>query len=283
MDDIMGLARRPRGRGFSPWASSLFTRNLGPSVSKPRVGRLVGGLEDSRPLSRRPEGLVPPTPSVLAVTVRPIEVIQDSGSSDGEPLVRPNNGREVVSRIGDPNISGRFSILSDDTQVLDALEEDLERPRLRLEDSGSQWDPSEDDLPLSSVGRTRRRFPQATQRDSGAEFPRQSEGSDGFVRASSRTLITERDSPDSHDQRLQRVRQAMQSRVQGDPNAMRESANVHRRLASEVDSSTSGPESEAGIESEEDPEDLAVEVEPARPAAVRAALLALDEYSCLNG
>ena len=165
------------------------------------VGRSVGGLEGSRPLSRRPEGSVPPTPSVLAVTVQPIEVIQDAGSSDGEPLVRPNNGRDVVSRIGDPNIYGRFSILSDDTRVpetlLDALEEDLERPRLLLEDSGSQWDPSEDDLPLSSVGRTSRRFPQATQRDSGAEFtltresgltptdvprsvdPRQSEGFDG--------------------------------------------------------------------------------------------------------
>ena len=60
------------------------------------------------------------------------------------------------------------------------------------------------------------------------------------------------------------------ARVQGDPNATRESANVHRRLASEV-------ESGAGIESEADPEDIAVEVEPARPAAVRAALLALDE------
>ena len=67
-------------------------------------------------------------------------------------LVRPNNGRDVVSRIGDPNIYGRFSILSDDTQVpetlLDALEEDLEQLRPRLEDSGSQWDPCEDDLPL---------------------------------------------------------------------------------------------------------------------------------------
>ena len=50
----------------------------------------------------------------------------------------------------------------------------------------------------------------------------------------------------------------MQSRVQGDPNATRESGNVHGRPASEVGSSTSGPESEAGIESEEDPEDIGV-------------------------
>ena len=64
----------------------------------------------------------------------------------------------------------------------------------------------------------------------------------------------------------------------GDQDAARESANDHQRFGSEVDSS--GPEhmSEEGVDLEEEdaPEDIVVEVEPVRPAAVRAALVALD-------
>ena len=64
------------------------------------VGRVGGGQEDSRLLSCLTEGSLPPTPSVLAVAPRPIEVvIQESGSSDGDPLVRPNNGRDVSSGL----------------------------------------------------------------------------------------------------------------------------------------------------------------------------------------
>ena len=78
------------------------------------------------PLMRLGEGPSLPTPSVLAVAAQPTaEVeIQDStiwdGSSDGESLVRPNNGRHVASRIGDTVRDrsvyyGRFSVLSEDT------------------------------------------------------------------------------------------------------------------------------------------------------------------------
>ena len=67
-----------------------------------------------------------PTPFVLAVAAQPtakVEIQESTiwdGSSDGEPLVRPNNGRHVASRIGDTVrdrsvYCGRFSVLSEDT------------------------------------------------------------------------------------------------------------------------------------------------------------------------
>ena len=119
---------------------------------------------------------------------------------------------------------------------------------------------------LSRVwGGTRQRFLEATQgSDNDSVDP-----SRRLARASSRT-ITERDSPDSHDERFERVRRAMHSRAQRRVHDVtRESANVHRRFGSEVDSSASGAEqhmSEAGIESveEDPPEEIVVEVEPFR-------------------
>ena len=209
------------------------------------VGRVGGGLEE-RPPSRVSEGSVPPTLSVLAVAPQPIEVvIQDSGSSDGEPLVRPNDGRDVVPKIGGTrrNTYGRFSALCEDTPVpeslVDALEEDLERPRLRLDRPGdiqrpatgcasaasaspgvsvtrvsaftsNQLEASEDDLPLTSVRHSGRRSLQATQWDSGAEFTlTRASGSratpsgdlrfQSGVGGPSERSDIVRDSPDSHD------------------------------------------------------------------------------------
>ena len=66
-----------------------------------------------------------PTPSVLAVAAQPTAEVEIQEStiwdgSDGEPLVRSNNGRHVASRIGDTVRDrsvyyGKFSVLSENT------------------------------------------------------------------------------------------------------------------------------------------------------------------------
>ena len=95
--DIVGHAKREGGhpgpRGFS-------RRTQEHHRSRRRsVGRAAGGEEDSMPLIRLGEEPSLPTPSVAAQPTAEVE-IQDStiwdGSSHGEPLVRPNNGRHVA-------------------------------------------------------------------------------------------------------------------------------------------------------------------------------------------
>ena len=116
----VGEASHPGPRGFS-----RRTQERHRSRSR-SAGRAAGGEEDSMLLMRLGEGPSLPTPSVLAVAAQPtteVEIHESTiwdGSSDGEPLVRPNNGRHVASRIGDTVRDrsvyyGRFSVLSEDT------------------------------------------------------------------------------------------------------------------------------------------------------------------------
>ena len=125
--DIVGHARRPRRGGFPPRSSRFLAEDPGASpVSEPQCRSSGWWRGRFHALMRLGEGPSLPTPSVLAVATQPTAEIeiQDStiwdGSSDGEPLVRPNNGRHVASRIGDTVrdrsvYCGRFSVLSEDT------------------------------------------------------------------------------------------------------------------------------------------------------------------------
>ena len=118
---LWGHARRPCGGGFSPRSSRFLTEDpRAPPVSQPQCRSSGWWRGRFRASDAFGEGPLPPTSSVLEVAAQPTEVeIQDSTildlSSDGEPLVRPNNGTRIGDTVRDRSIYGRFSVLSEDT------------------------------------------------------------------------------------------------------------------------------------------------------------------------